>query len=131
MKEVKKVRIDKWLWAIRLFKTRNQATIACKASKVKKDGKSLKQSYVVALNDIYNVRKGNINYTIKVLEIFNKRMSATLVADKYEDLTPKEEKEKQKLKSAFHAPTFTREKGTGRPTKKDRREIERLTDDDF
>ena len=129
-RDQKKVRIDKWLWAIRLFKTRNQATLCCKAGKVKKDGQSLKQSYLVNEGDVYVIRKGQINYTIKVVEVFDKRMSASLVADKYEDLTPEEEKNKQKMRSAFHAPTFFREKGSGRPTKKDRRNIDRLSDQD-
>jgi len=128
--EAKKVRIDKWLWAIRMYKTRNQATVACKAGKVKKDGLSLKQSYMVVEEDIFTIKKNNITYTIKVKEVFDKRMSYTLVADKFEDLTPEEEKKKQKQSSAFYVPTFTREAGAGRPTKKERRIIDRFTEED-
>jgi len=80
-------------------------------------------------NQIVQVKKGHIRYTFKVLGIIEKRMSAKLVADKYEDLTPEEEKTINRLPSAFHVPIAKRQRGMGRPTKKERREIDQLKED--
>jgi len=80
-------------------------------------------------NQIVKVKKGHIRYTFKVLKIIEKRMSAKLVADKYEDLTPEAEKTIERLPSAFHIPVVKRKRGMGRPTKKERREIDQLRED--
>lgn len=80
-------------------------------------------------NQIIQLKKGHIRHTFKVLGIIEKRMSAKLVADKYEDLTPEAEKTINRLPSAFHIPTAKRKRGAGRPTKKERREIDQLKED--
>ena len=115
-------RIDKYLWAIRVFKTRTDATEACKGGKVKVDGVNAKPSKEVKPGDILQVRKGSVTFTYKVLQPLEKRVGAKLVPDYAENLTPESELEK------LHAPveTFfvTRDRGAGRPTKKERREME-------
>jgi len=118
------VRIDKYLWAIRAFKTRSEATEACKGGRVKVGGLNAKPSRDVSPGEVITIRKGAITYTYKVLRPLEVRVGAKLVPDYAEDLTPEEEK------ARLHAPveTFfvTRERGTGRPTKKERREMDQL-----
>ena len=118
------VRIDKYLWAIRAFKTRSEATEACKGGRVKVGGLNAKPSRDVSPGEVITIRKGAITYTYKVLRPLEVRVGAKLVSDYAEDLTPEEEK------ARLHAPveTFfvTRERGTGRPTKKERREMDQL-----
>lgn len=118
------VRIDKYLWAIRAFKTRSEATEACKGGRVKVGGLNAKPSRDVSPGEVITIRKGVITYTYKVLRPLEVRVGAKLVPDYAEDLTPEEEK------ARLHAPveTFfvTRERGTGRPTKKERREMDQL-----
>lgn len=118
------VRIDKWLWSVRVYKTRNQAIEAIKAGKVKIDGSSLKPSRIVKLGDIISLSIGPLNRTIKVKELLHNRVSAKLVPDYLEDLTPVEEYERIQLMKEFNAER--RERGLGRPTKKDRRYIDKL-----
>ncbi len=119
-----KLRIDKYLWAIRLFKTRSLATDACKAGKVKLNGQSVKPSYVVKEDDVFTIQKGIERKLIRVIGLLDKRMDAKSVAPYYEDQTPEEDT--YSYKSAFHAPVLKRDRGTGRPTKRDRREIDGL-----
>ena len=118
------VRIDKYLWAIRAFKTRSEATEACKGGRVKVGGLNAKPSRDVSPGEVITIRKGALTYTYKVLRPLEVRVGAKLVSDYAEDLTPEEEK------ARLHAPveTFfvTRERGTGRPTKKERREMDQL-----
>ena len=116
-----KIRIDKWLWAVRIFKTRTLATQSCIGGKIKINGKKIKPSYLIKENDIISVRKKYINYMYKILNIIEKRVSAKIAKECIEDITPEEEKLKIKFNSAF---TNTRTKG--RPTKKDRRQIEKF-----
>ena len=118
------VRIDKWLWAVRIFKTRNQATIACKSGKIKINDSNVKPSREVRIGEIISVNLSSIQKRVKVTGLLINRVSAKLVENYVEDLTPKEEYEKQKLKreKGFEY----RERGIGRPTKKERREIEIL-----
>ena len=116
------MRIDKYLWCIRLFKTRNIATTACKKGQVKIEDNNLKPSREVFGGEIITVRKNQINYKIKVLDIPDNRVGAKLVDLYRKDLTPKEEFEKTDLLK--FAKDYYRKKGTGRPTKKDRRDIE-------
>ena len=121
-----KLRIDKYLWAIRAFKTRTLATEACKAGRVKLAGQSLKPSHVVKIGETYTVQKGADRRIIKVSGLLEKRVDAKTAVGFYEDLTPVEET--QRFKSMFHAPLLQRERGAGRPTKRDRREIDDLLD---
>lgn len=121
-----KLRIDKYLWAIRIFKTRSLATDACKAGKVKLNGQSIKPSYVVKEGDVFSIQKGVERKVIRVVSLLDKRMDAKSVAPYYEDQTPVEDT--FSFKSVFHAPVLKRDRGTGRPTKRDRREIDGLQD---
>lgn len=120
------VRIDKYLWAIRVFKTRSEATEACNGGKVKIGGVNAKPSKDVRPGDIINVRKGAVNYTFRVTEGLDKRVGAKLVPEYAENLTPEEEL--QKLRAPVETFFVSRDRGAGRPTKKDRREIEQLWD---
>ncbi len=121
------MRIDKYLWCIRLFKTRSIATDACKKGHVKIDNTNAKPSKEVFGNEEITIRKNQINYKIKVLDIPDNRVGAKLVDLYRKDLTPKEEFEKTELLK--FAKDYYRKKGTGRPTKKDRRDIEDYTED--
>lgn len=128
MADREKLRIDKYLWAIRAFKTRGIATDACKAGRVKKDGQSVKPSYIVKVGDTFTVQKGIEKRVIKVSGLLERRVDAKTAVTFYEDLTPAEQT--HAYKSMFHAPALLRDRGAGRPTKKDRREIEGLFDDE-
>jgi ribosome-associated heat shock protein Hsp15 len=123
------VRIDKFLWAIRVYKTRTDATEACKGSKVTLNGVDVKPSREVKAGDRIGVRKGPVSYTFKVLAPLEKRVGAKDVAAYAENLTPQSELDK------LHAPVETffirRDRGAGRPTKKDRREMDSLYDSFF
>lgn len=124
-----KLRIDKYLWAIRLFKTRSLATDACKAGRVKLNGQNIKPSAVVKVGDVYQVSKGIEKKIIEVVDLSYNRTDAKIAVTKYKDLTPVEET--HAFKSVFHAPSLKRDRGTGRPTKKDRRETDELLDNFF
>lgn len=115
------VRIDKWLWMVRLFKTRSMATDACNAGKVKMDGNNLKASKSIKENEIYVVRIGQLEKTVQVLGSPKSRVGAPLVPQFYTDLTPPEEYERVKMLSMRFE---HRDRGEGRPTKRDRRQIE-------
>ena len=119
-------RIDKYIWAIRLFKTRSEATEACNGNKVQLNGVAAKPSKTVKAGDSISVRKGAVQYSYKVLKIAENRMGAQLVPEFAENLTPQSELDK------LHAPRETffvkRDRGSGRPTKKDRREMDELWD---
>ena len=116
------MRIDKYLWCIRLFKTRSLATDACKKGHIKIDGNNQKPSKEIFGGEELIIRKNQINYKIKVLEIPPNRVGAKLVDLYRKDLTPKEEFDKTELLK--YSKDYYRKKGTGRPTKKDRRDIE-------
>ncbi|MCF8298587.1 MAG: RNA-binding S4 domain-containing protein [Saprospiraceae bacterium] len=120
------VRIDKWLWAVRLFKTRSQATDACKSGKIKIDGKTVKASREVKIGETISFNKDHITRTVKVKELLKNRVGAKLVEIYLEDLTPDEEYNKQKLVNIRNFEF--RGRGIGRPTKRDRRDIEKLKD---
>ncbi len=124
MAEKHTTRIDKWLWAVRIFKTRSLASDACAGGKIKIDGTAVKASRNIVQNDIVQVRKGIVKYFFKVRKIAEKRMAAKLVSDFLEDITPKEEL--AKLKSAQKLPIQNRDKGQGRPTKRERRMMDKL-----
>ncbi len=124
MAEQEKLRIDKYLWAIRLFKTRTLATEACKAGRIKFNGQNLKPSAIVKIGDVYQVSKGIEKKLIEVIELLHTRVESKIALTKYKDITPLEET--HAYKSVFHAPMLKRDRGTGRPTKKDRRDIDDL-----
>ena len=121
------MRIDKYLWCIRIFKTRSIATSACKKGQVKIDNKSIKPSKEVFGDELILVRKNQINYQIKVLDLPESRVGAKLVDLYRKDVTPKEEFEKTELLK--FSKDYYRRKGAGRPTKKDRRDIDNYQDD--
>lgn len=118
------VRIDKYLWAIRVFKTRTDATDACKGGKIRVNGLDIKPSRGVRVGDVIVARKGPVSYTYKVLKLVDKRQGAKLVPDYAENLTPQEELDK--LRAPVETFFLKRDRGAGRPTKKDRRQMEML-----
>ncbi|HOP12826.1 RNA-binding S4 domain-containing protein [Lentimicrobium sp.] len=118
------LRIDKWLWAVRIYKTRTMAGEACRAGKVKIDGISVKPSRIIKPEDIITVSLGPLTRTVKVKALIHNRVSAKLVPESLEDLTPAEEYERIKFMQELNAER--RDRGTGRPTKKERRLIDRL-----
>ena len=129
-------RLDKWLWAVRIFKTRSIAADACKKGRVSLNGTQVKASHSVKVNDVVQVRKPPITYSFKVLQAIEKRVGAKLVPEMMENVTPKEQYELLEMNriSGF----VDRARGTGRPTKKDRRSMEEFItpeyfsdDDDF
>ena len=120
------VRIDKWLWAVRIYKTRSQATEACRKGQVFIDELSVKASREVHVGEIVKVRKPPISRSFKVLELTEKRMGAKLVYEFLEDVTPPEELELLEMQK--HMRWSERDKGTGRPTKKDRRDLDEFFD---
>jgi len=118
------VRIDKYLWAIRVYKTRTDATDACKGGKVRLNGYDVKPSKEVRTGDVIVVRKGAVTYTYKVLDLVDRRVGAKLVPDYAENQTPQEELDK--LRVPVETFFLKRDRGAGRPTKKDRRQMESL-----
>jgi ribosome-associated heat shock protein Hsp15 len=118
------VRIDKWLWAVRIFKTRSQATLACKSGKVKINDANAKPSREVRTGEIISVNLSSLQKKVKVTALLSNRVSAKLVENYVEDLTPPEEYEELKMKREVGFEFRLR--GIGRPTKKERREIEIL-----
>ena len=129
MQESEKLRLDKYLWAIRIFKTRSLATQACKNGRVKLNGNNVKPSAFVKMGDVYQVSKGIEKKIIEVVDFFYNRTDAKIALTKYKDLTPVENT--LAFKSMFHAPALKRDRGRGRPTKKDRRETDELLDSVF
>lgn len=119
-------RIDKYLWAIRVFKTRTEATDACKGGKIKVNGSDIKPSRMIKAGDTISARKGAITYTYKVIEPIEKRQGAKLVPQYAENLTPQSELDK--LKAPVETFFLKRDRGTGRPTKKERRQMDSLWD---
>ncbi|WP_140937439.1 RNA-binding S4 domain-containing protein [Sphingobacterium lumbrici] len=125
--ESEKLRVDKYLWCIRVFKTRSLATEACKAGRVKLNGQNIKPSYVVKVGEAYTVQKGVERKVIRVTGLLERRVDAKTAVQFYEDETPVEET--NAFKSVFQAPVLKRDRGAGRPTKRDRREIDSLQSD--
>lgn len=119
-----KVRIDKWLWSVRIFKSRTMATDACKSGKVKIKGANIKPSYLVEREELVEVRKNGFDLQFKVVDLIQKRVSAPLAQACYLDLTPPEELNKYQAWFVGKAGAEKREKGAGRPTKKERRTID-------
>ena len=120
------VRIDKWLWAVRIYKTRSLATEECRKGHVSIGNIPVKPSRMVHVGEILKVRKSPITRTFRVLQLAEKRMSASLTMAHLEDITPPEELELLDMQKNMR--WITRDKGTGRPTKKDRRELDDFFD---
>ncbi|MEY3945774.1 MAG: hypothetical protein RJB03_480 [Bacteroidota bacterium] len=121
--EKEKLRIDKYLWSIRLFKTRSTAAIACEKGRIKTNGDAVKASRVVKLEDVYEVKTDDKRWVIKVTGLLGNRVAYSEAIKNYEDLTPPEEKERIAYQAAsFHS--GKRLSKIGRPTKKDRRDLD-------
>ena len=121
------VRIDKWLWAVRLFKTRSIAIEACKKGRVYIGGQTLKPARMIKVGDVIGIRRAPITYSFEVLALTERRMGAKLVPEFMKDVTPQAQLELLELSKISG---FTdRARGTGRPTKKDRRDLDEFTDD--
>ncbi len=120
------VRIDKWLWAVRVFKTRTIAAEACKKGRILIDNNSVKPARMIRIGDVVQVKKPPVTYSFKVIDISQKRMGAKLVPNFMENVTPPEEYEILEMNkiSGF----VDRQRGTGRPTKKDRRDMVQFTE---
>jgi ribosome-associated heat shock protein Hsp15 len=118
------IRIDKWLWAVRLYKSRSLATAACQAGHVKVAGQSVKASRTVRVGDTITALSGEVHRIVKVLALLEQRVGAKLVPSYLEDLTPAEEYARAREKR--EGPLVQFPKGWGRPTKKQRRQIEGL-----
>ena len=125
--EKEKLRLDKYLWAIRLFKTRSQASDACDKGKVKHSGDNAKASRTVHVGDEYEVKTESKRWVIKVAELLHKRVQYSEAIKYYIDITPAEELDRIKFQAAvFH--TGKRMSKQGRPTKKDKRDIDDFMD---
>lgn len=123
-----KVRVDKWLWSVRIFKSRTIATDACKSGKVKIGESNVKPSYMLTVGETLHVKKEGFNMVYKALKLINKRVGAPIAVECYENLTSEDELNKFKSWYVGKAAAEKREKGTGRPTKKDRRNIDSYKD---
>ena len=128
---MEKVRIDKWLWSVRIFKSRTIATDACKEGKVKFNGVTAKSSQLIQVGDQVEVKKEGFNMQYKVLNLIEKRVAAPIAQACYQDLTPEEELNKFKEWFVGKAGAEFRERGAGRPTKKERRVIDDFKDHTF
>jgi ribosome-associated heat shock protein Hsp15 len=120
------IRIDKWLWAARVFKTRNIAAEACKKGRISMNGSNLKASRTVKVGDVIQVRKSPIIWSFKVLQATGNRVGAKLVPEVLENVTTPDQLELLELSKLNGF--IDRARGTGRPTKKDRRDLEGFTD---
>lgn len=122
---MEKVRIDKWLWSVRIFKSRTIATDACKAGRVKIAGEAVKPSYLLSRGEVVTVKKEGFNFQFQALDLIEKRVGAPLAVACYLDITPEEERNKYNAWFLNGMPAAEkREKGAGRPTKKERRELD-------
>ena len=116
------IRIDKWLWAVRLYKTRSQAAEACRAGKVKLDGVPVKSSHTVKVGEIYELTIEQLHKVVEVKALLHNRVGAKLVPDYLIDRTPEEEYERIQMIRQYNFER--RDRGTGRPTKRERREMD-------
>ena len=116
------VRIDKWLWAVRLYKTRSQAAEACRAGKVKLGGVPVKSSHDVKVGEVYEITIEQLHKVVEVKALLGNRVGAKLVPDFMNDLTPAEEYERIQMIRQYNFER--RDRGAGRPTKRERREMD-------
>lgn len=129
MAHLDKVRVDKWLWSIRIFKSRTMATDACKSGRVKVNDKNAKPSTTVERGDLLSVRKEGFNLQFKVIDLIQKRVGAPIAQACYENVTPEAEMMKYKDWYVGKSQVESREKGAGRPTKRERRDIDQFKGD--
>ena len=127
MTEEKSIRIDKYLWSVRIYKTRSIASEECRRGRILISDVQVKPSRTITKEEILIVRKPPVNFRYRVIDPIENRVSAKLVHQFIEDITPDEEKLKLDFRNT--STNFYREKGTGRPTKKERRLIDKLKDD--
>ncbi|MBP3243777.1 MAG: RNA-binding S4 domain-containing protein [Bacteroidaceae bacterium] len=122
-------RLDKWLWAARIFKTRTLASEACKKGRVSSNGTTLKASKIVKVGDVIDVKKPPITYSFRIKQAIEKRVGAKLIPDVLENVTRPDQYELLEMNkiSGF----VNRARGTGRPTKKDRRSLDEFTEPAF
>ena len=119
-------RLDKWLWAARIFKTRSIAADACKNGRVTKNGMTMKPSHTIKVGDVINVKKPPVTYSFRVLKAIEQRVGAKLIPEIYENVT--DPKQYELLEMSRISGFVDRARGTGRPTKKDRRAIDAFVD---
>ena len=124
---MEEARVDKWLWAVRIFKTRSIATDACKKGRVAVGGTVVKPSRMIHVGDIVSVRKPPIEYSFRVIQLLGSRVGAKRVEEFMQNVTPREKYELLELQrvSGF----VDRAKGLGRPTKKDRRDLDQFAEE--
>jgi ribosome-associated heat shock protein Hsp15 len=128
MPENKNIRIDKFLWSVRIYKTRSMASDECRKGRIIINEIQVKPSRAVLKNEIIKVKKPPVVYAYRVIEPIENRVSAKLVTNFIEDLTPDDEKVKLNIRDSIGI--IYRDKGTGRPTKKERRQIDKIRDHD-
>lgn len=121
------VRLDKWLWAVRIYKTRSDAAEACRTNRVLVNGTYVKPSREVKVGEVVSVKKMPVTYTFRVLNLVSSRQPAKNVPEYAQNITPQEELDK--LNIPRETIFIVRDRGAGRPTKKERREIDALMDD--
>lgn len=119
-------RIDKWLWAARIFKTRSLAADACKNGRVTKDGMNMKPSHLVKAGEVVSVKKPPITYSFRILKPIEQRVGAKLIPEVYENVT--DPKQYELLEMSRISGFVDRARGTGRPTKKERRALDAFVD---
>lgn len=128
--EHESVRLDKWLWAVRIFKTRTDSTAACRLNQVKIAGQNAKAARAIHVGSVIAIEKDKMTRTVKVLQLLEKRVGAKLVPDYLEDLTPEEEWERaRRERETLRQNRVFLEKGVGRPTKQKRRVLDQFLDD--
>lgn len=127
MEEPKSIRIDKFLWSVRIYKTRSIASEECQKGRIIINNIQVKPSRFVSKDEIIIVRKPPLTFTYRIIEPVGNRVGAKLVPNFIDDLTPEAEKVKTDIRYAGF--TSYRDKGTGRPTKKERRSLDRFIDD--
>ena len=122
--QASEVRIDKFLWSVRVYKTRSQATEACKKGRVSVNGMEAKASRNVRVDDLIEVKKNPITYQYRIIQLLQRRVGAKLVPEYVENITPEEEL--AKLENINKYNFVVRNRGEGRPTKKERRDIDKM-----
>jgi ribosome-associated heat shock protein Hsp15 len=125
------MRIDKWLWAVRLYKTRTLANNCIRTGKVKLNGSTTKPAGNILVGQEVTIKKAGVNFTFRVERLIEKRVGAPVAVTCYKDITPQAEKDKFKEWYYAESGGEFRDRGAGRPTKKDRREIDGFKDSDY
>jgi len=127
--KMKKVRIDKWLWSVRIFKSRTMATDACKSKRIKIGETNVKPSFLIEGGEMISVHKDGFNLTFEVVKLLEKRVGAPIAVECYVNHTPEDELNKYKDWFVGKGRPEQRQKGAGRPTKRERRDIDQYKDD--